>query len=532
MAKVYTREELNSLDKDTLITVFLSLQDQLQDLNKSMNRLIEQVAAANNQRFGRSSEKMNTIDGQLSFDFAEFNEAEALVADNKASAEPDFEEVVIRRRRTPGKRAEDLKGLPVKVVTHELSDSQLQDIFGEHWKNLPDEVYRRLHYEPARFTVIEHHIRVYAGRDNQTIVRADRPKELLPNSLVSPSLEAGIMNEKFVKAVPYYRFEQELKRNGINISRQAMAGWTIKCAERYLSMLYEYLHESLYRYHVLQADETPVLVTKDGRSAGIKSYMWVYRTGKMYKDKPIVLYEYQKERKADHPREFLRSFHGVVVTDGYQVYHKISKELEDLNVAGCWSHARRRFMEAVKAAGKDNAKQTVAYAALQKIAEIYHLESVFDELSPEDRLRLRQQKVKPLVEAFFAWIREYDSQISRKTKTGAGFQYCLNQEQYLRYFLEDGEVPIDNNAAEQAIRGFCIGKKNWVMIDTIAGAKASAIIYSIAETAKANNLNPFRYFEHLLTELPLHMDDKESSFLEKLLPWSEDLPENCRQQLN
>ena len=120
-----------------------------------------------------------------------------------------------------------------------------------------------------------------------------------------------------------------------------MAGWTIKCAERYLSMLYEYLHESLYRYHVLQADETPVLVTKDGRSAGIKSYMWVYRTGKMYKDKPIVLYEYQKERKADHPREFLRSFHGVVVTDGYQVYHKISKELEDLNVAGCWSHYPR-----------------------------------------------------------------------------------------------------------------------------------------------------------------------------------------------
>ena len=532
MAKVYTREELNSLDKDTLITVFLSLQDQLQDLNKSMERLIEQVAAANNQRFGRSSEKLNTIDGQLSFDFAEFNEAEALAAENEASAEPSFEEIVVRRRRTPGKRAEDLKGLPVQVVTHELSDSQLRDIFGEHWKNLPDEVYRRLHYEPASFTVIEHRIRVYAGKDNQTIVRADRPKELLPNSLVSPSLEAGIMSEKFVKAVPYYRFEQELKRNGINISRQVMAGWTIKCAERYLSVLYDYLHESLYRYHVLQADETPVLVAKDGRSAGTKSYMWVYRTGKMYKDKPIVLYEYQKERKADHPREFLRSFHGVVVTDGYQVYHKISKERNDLKISGCWSHARRRFSEAVKAAGQAKAKHTVAYMALQKIAEISHYEGLFADLSAEDRLRMRQKTVKPLVEAFFAWIREYDSLIDRKTKTGAGFQYCMNQEPYLRYFLEDGEVPMDNNAAEQAIRGFCIGKKNWVMIDTIAGAKASAIIYSIAETAKANNLNPFRYFEYLLTELPIHMDDKDTSFLEKLLPWSEELPEICRQQLN
>ena len=155
------------------------------------------------------------------------------------------------------------------------------------------------------------------------------------------------------------------------------------------------------------------------------------------------------------------------------------------------------------------------------------------DLTPEDRLKQRQEKLKPLVEAFFAWLKDFNSTgaISPKTKTGIGFAYCLHQEPYLRYFLEDGSVPMDNNAAERTIRPFCIGKKNWVMIDTVNGANASAIIYSIAETAKANHLNPFRYFEYLLTEIPEHMEDKNLNFLEDLAPWSENLPDICRQQI-
>ena len=250
----------------------------------------------------------------------------------------------------------------------------------------------------------------------------------------------------------------------------------------------------------------------------------------MYKDQPIVLYEYQKTRKADHPRQFLKDFKGVVVTDGYQVYHKLAKERQDLNVAGCWSHARRRFSEAYKAAGS-KAKTTVAAIALAKIQEIWKIESSLENLSSEERLKQRQEKIKPLVEAFFAWLKELRNHIPSKTKTGEGFTYCLNQEQYLRYFLKDGDVPMDNNAAERAIRPFCIGKKNWVMIDTINGANASAIIYSIVETAKANKLNPFRYLEYLLTEIPEHMEDTNLSFLEDLVPWSENLPDICRQTI-
>lgn len=240
------------------------------------------------------------------------------------------------------------------------------------------------------------------------------------------------------------------------------------------------------------------------------------------------MYEYQPTRNASHPREFLKNFKGVCVTDGYQVYHTIEKEREDLRIAGCWAHARRRFDEAVKALPKANQKSSLAYMALKQIQAIYREDNKLKDMSPEERQQHRQLTVKPLVDAYFAWIGQNLLKVPAKSKTANGFAYSLNQEKYLRYFLEDGEVPLDNNAAEQTIRPFCVGKKNWVMIDTIAGAQSSAIIYSIAETAKANNLKPYNYFEYLLTEIPKHMDDHDVSFCEDLLPWSEKLPEECK----
>ena len=214
------------------------------------------------------------------------------------------------------------------------------------------------------YTVEEHHVAVYAGRYNQTIVKADRPKDLLRNSILTPSLAASIMNAKYVNRLPLYRISQEFLRNDIHISKQVMANWMIQCADRYLGILYDYLHKELYRFHVLQADETPVMVSKDGRPANSKSYMWIYRTGKIYKDTPIVLYEYQRTRKADHPQEFLKGFTGVVVCDGYSAYRKLDRENPDITFAGCWIHARRYFSDALKVlpkAAQKTAKDTVAY---------------------------------------------------------------------------------------------------------------------------------------------------------------------------
>ena len=302
----------------------------------------------------------------------------------------------------------------------------------------------------------------------------------------------------------------------------------IRLGEEYLGILYDYLHQKLYDYHVIQADETPVLVNRDGRPAGSKSYMWVYRSGHMYENKQIVLYDYHETRDSSHPREFLKDFNGICVTDGYQVYHTIEKERKDLRIAGCWVHARRKFDEALDVLPKEQRKKSNAFLIMSQIQAIYREEGKLKDLSSEERLVQRQLVIKPLVDALFAYLKQHEPTVPKSGQLRKAYTYILNQESYLKVFLEDGDVPMDNNASERAIRSFCIGKKNWQMIDTINGAKASAIIYSIAETAKANNLKPYDYFEYLLSEIPNHMGEKDNSFLEDLLPWSSNLPERIR----
>ena len=267
------------------------------------------------------------------------------------------------------------------------------------------------------------------------------------------------------------------------------------------------------------ADETPVQVVKDGRPAGSKSYMWVYRSGAL-EDHPFVLYQYQKTRNSEHPRQFLRDYKGYLVTDGYQAYHTIGSEREDLKVAGCYAHARRGFADVVKAAGKDSQtiKDTVAYKALQIIQTIYRYEDSYKGLDPEKRFEERKRSAAPLVDALFAYLKSSKESVAPKSRTGKAIAYCLNQEEYLRVFLEDGHIPIDNNAAERGIRTFCLGKKNWYTIDTIRGAQSSAVVYSIAETAKANNLRPYEYFKFLLEEIPKHGEFEDPAYLDELLP--------------
>lgn len=537
MAVKYTEEQLNSVDKSFLIQLLLQQQEQLEAItkelhasNEKMQLLMEQVILGKQNRFGRSSEKMEDtsqicfqeVDGTIVF----FNEAEAVYDLNEK--EPDGLELKSPKQpKRKGKKESDLSGLTVRRIDHYLSEEELEIEFGVNgWKQLPDAISQKYHFVPARVEVEEHHIGVYASKTDEHMVKADHPKALLHGSLVSPSLGAAIINGKYVNAVPLYRLEQEFQRYGLQITRQNMANWCIRLAEEYLSILYDHLHEELYFYHVIQADETPVLVNHDGRKAGSKSWMWVYRSGHLYQDRQIVLYEYQQTRNASHPREFLKGYDGICVTDGYQVYHTLEKELEELTIAGCWVHCRRRFDEALKLIPKPSQKESNAFLLMKQIQAIYREEGKLNDLSSDERLKQRQAVIKPLVDAFFAYLKTIN--VSKKDKFGDAVRYALNQEKYLRVFLTDGDVPIDNNASERAIRGFCIGKKNWQMIDTIHGAKSSAIIYSIVETAKANNLKPFDYVQHLLEEIPKHMNDKDCSFLEDLLPWSEKLPAGIR----
>lgn len=541
MAFKFTEEQLNTLDKSFIVNLFLQLQDQndklsgeIQELNKKMEVLIEQITLANKNRFGRSSEKMTDtsqicfmeVDGTIVF----FNEAEA-VSDLDAEEPDTLENKPARKAKAVGKKEADIKDLPVNIINHYLTDEELVAEFGKNgWKQLPDAISKHYRFIPAKVEIDEHHVGVYASKTDDRIIKADHPKALLHGSLVSPTIAAAIMNGKYVNAVPLYRLEQEFSRYGLTITRQNMANWMIRLGESYLAVLYDYLHQKLYNYHVIQADETPVLVNRDGRSAGTKSYMWVYRSGHLYTDKQIVLYDYHKTRNSSHPREFLRDYSGICVTDGYQVYHTIEKEREDLQIAGCWVHARRKFDEALAVIPKAHRNKSDAFLVIKQIQAIYREEGKLNELSSKERLMQRQLVIKPLVDALFAYLKKMEPTVPTSGQLRKAYTYILNQEKYLRVFLEDGEVPIDNNASERAIRGFCIGKKNWQMIDTINGAHSSAIIYSIAETAKANNLKPYDYFVYLLEEIPKHMEQKDRTFLEDLLPWSKKLPEGIRKQ--
>ena len=538
MAFKYTEEQLNKLDKELLVQLFLGLQDQMegltrqtQALNDKMQLMMEQLVLSKKSRFGRSSEKMAgpgqirfmEVDGEIVF----FNEAEA-VCDLDVPEPDSLEPQQPKKKKQAGKREADLAGLPVRRIDHYLSEKELAAEFGEKgWKQLPDAISRCYRFVPAKVEVEEHHVGVYSSKTDDRMVKAPHPKKLLPGSLVSPSLAAAVLNGKYVNAVPLYRLEKEFERYGLAITRQNMANWVIRLGESCFGPLYDYLHTLLYRYPVIQADETPVLVNKDGRPAGSKSWMWVYRSGCLYQKEQVILYEYQKTRNASHPRKFLKDYNGICVTDGYQVYHTLEKEKEDLKIAGCWVHCRK-FEEALEVIPKELRKQSVLDLLMNQIRAIYREEGKLSGFSADERVEKRQLVVKPLVDAFFAYVKQNSGRVPKSGKAREAFTYALNQEPYLRVFLENGNVPMDNNASERAIRGFCIGKKNWEMIDTVHGASASAIIYSISETAKANGLKPYEYFEYLLTEIPKHQDESSTDFLADLLPWSEKLPEYIR----
>ena len=538
MSSKHTLDELNNLSRGELITIILGMQGQLDALNENVEKLIEQVRLANQHRFGRHTETMESIEGQLSF----FDEADALY--NPLVQEPDAEDVLPRKakkKKAKGQREEDLKDFPEDIIpTHTVSREVLDAFYGAgNWRQMPSETYKRLRHEPESWTVEVHTVDVFVGTDGDhqdEFMRGDRPKDLFRGSIATPSLLASILNVKYVNSAPLHRIEQEFSRNGVHISKQTMSNWIIGSANRYFAPLVECMKQELLKLPVTQSDETPTQVIRDDRNPGSKSYMWVHRSGEFYTERPIVIYEYQKGRNHELPLHFYQDYEGILVTDGLSQYHLIEKKLPGLTNANCWAHARRDYADAIKIADKANpdaVRRSVAYQALSRISQIYKLEGTLKDLSAEERLRERQNTIKPLVEEYFAWVKSQleNTAVPPKGKTAEGLKYSIHQEKYLKVFLTDGNVPIDNSASERAIRTFCIGKKNWIFHDSIMGAQASAIIYSISETAKLNNLRPYYYFKHLLTELPKLCDEKgniDSAKLEHLLPWAKELPAECR----
>lgn len=539
MCKKFTSEELGKMNHEAKDAVIYEMQERLDKLEHNYENLMEQIRVANQQRFGRHTEKLSEIAGQLSF----FNEAE--IHFDPRMSEPSIEETVAaaqkppRKKKKKGQREEDLKDFPQEEICHDVAREELDAAFGEGcWKAMPDEISWQLRFEPARWVAEKHVVKVYVGTGGihqDEFLRGSHPSTLFRGSIATPSLEAAIINAKYVNSNPLDRIARDFQVNGLNLSKQTMSNWTVWTAERYLQPVYDQMKSRQLESHVNQCDETTLEVIHDGRPAGSTSYMWVHVTGELSPGPDIIVYEYEKTRHSDHPKEYYRKYNGILMTDGLGQYHKIARELDGVTNANCFAHARRDFADAIKAIGKENSKAvatSIAFQALTRIGAIYKLEDALKELSPEERLKERQASIKPLVEEYFAWVKETlaSGKVLPKSKTAQGLNYSVNQEEYLKVFLTDGECPIDDSASERALRNFTIGRKNWVVMNTVRGAQASAVIYSITETARKNGLNVYYYIRHLLTELPKLKDldgNIDTKRLEPIMPWSKTLPAEC-----
>jgi len=475
------------------------LAQQVDNQNALNTLLEEQIRLLRANTFGPRSEAMPTGQGQL------FNEAEFLADEAAAeAAEEDTIEVPAHRRKRGGRKPLP-ENLPRQEIIHDLPDDEKVCPHDQTpLKHIGDEVSEQLEIIPQQARVIRHIRRKYACPCcDESLVTAPMPPQPIPKSLATPATLAFIVTSKFVDGLPLHRLERVFNRLDIEISRQTLARWVIRCGVL-VQVLINLLQDQLLDGALIHMDETRLQVLNEpGRPATSQSNIWVQRGGPP--DQPIILFHYDPSRSAAVATRLLDGFSGALVTDGYEGY-AASVRTHQLTHAGCWAHARRKFDEAVKAQTPKGKKPKAGKATrgLSFIRKLYRVERLANnqDLSPEQRLAFRQQHAQPIMDELGAWLQTSLSQVPPKSAIGKALSYLNNQWGKLTVYLDDGHIPIDNNPAENAIRPFVIGRKAWLFADTVAGAEASANLYGLVETAKANGLEPYRYLRYVFTHLP------------------------------
>lgn len=512
---------MNILEKDKETAEIAALKNRITELESLVSFYEEQLRLSKHRQFGASSEKSEHESDQLSL----FNEVE--VNADVSVAEPELAAVEKHYRKVRRSAGDRLPSdLPVEVVEHELpAEGQVCPDCGGAMHIMGRETRRELKIIPAQVKVVEHKQCVYSCRnceshsDHTPILKANMPEPVIRGSYASPEAVAHIMCQKFVMGVPLYRQEQEWKRNGILLSRQTMSNWLIRCAEDWLKPIYGRLHSHLCEREVTHGDETTMQVLNEpGKKAQSKSYMWLYRTSGDT-EKHIVLYDYQSDRKAIHPKTFMNGFKGYIHADGYEGYHSLPS---NFIVVGCWAHARRKFDEALKGLKKEQQKGSTAETGIWYCNLLFRLERKYEKYTAEERYETRMRYSLPLAEDFLLWANSV--RVLPKSLVGIAVSYFIGQWQYLKNVFLDGRLELSNNRAERSIKPFVIGRKNWLFSNTPNGASVSSIIYSIIETAKENNLRPFVYLVFLLQNVP----NSTTSKLDDFLPWSDSISVSCR----
>lgn len=477
--------------------------------------LTEQLNLALARRYAASSEKLSPDQIAL-FDEAELDAVNAeQTAEAEAGADDDEVTVAAHQRKKRGRKPIP-DHLPRIDVVHELPASErCCDHDGRPLAEIGEVVTEQLDIIPAKIQVLRHIRKQYACDCGECIKTAPLPAQPIPKSLASPGLLAHVTVSKYQDALPLYRQETILQRIGVDIPRATLCNWMIK-AGQLVQPLVNLLEDRLLSHDILQMDETTVQVLKEsGKKAQSKSYLWLMRGGPP--DQKVVRFHYDPGRGAGVAKRLLDGFTGYLQTDGYDGYNAVVAANGLVHV-GCWAHARRRFSDAVKAQGKKR-KRGKAHRGLTLIRKLYRVESQAKKLTPEKRYGHRQRHAKPVLEELRTWLDQSLPQVPPTSATGKALHYLHKEWQKLVRYLDDGRLEIDNNLAENAIRPFVLGRKNWLFSDSVKGVKASANLYSIIETAKANGLEPYAYLRYLFTELP---KAETVEAVEALLPGSVD----------
>ena len=508
---------------DALVQQIATLQATIERLTAIIEEKNEIIRNMNRARFGQSSEKRAYLlsNGQLSM----FEQAGGGIREKASEDAPgkEKEAVTVAAHTRKAKRTlEELTAnLPEEPVIYDLPDAEKYTEDGRPLKCIGTDLVRsELVREPARVYVKKYYCRTYADPavEAQTgsadIRRAEVPAPLLPHSYASPSVVTDIAVKKYADALPLYRQEQMWKRLGVELKRNTMANWVIRTSEMYLKPFSDAFLQELLKQAVVHADETVLQVNKEpGREATAESRIWAYASSKRA-ERQIRYFRYEESRKGACAEKVLGSYGGVVISDGYSGYNILRKATR----AGCWAHARRKWVEAMpRGATQENA---LAAKGLEYCSRLFEIEQKLETLTDKERLKQRRLLSRPIVDEYYAWL---ESIFKPAGKLKKAIVYSLNQREYLCAFLDHGEIEISNNQVENAIRPIVVGRKNWLFCDTQAGAWASAVIFTILETAKAGGLNPERYLHHLLTVLPERFAADPKASIDDLMPWSQNL---------
>ena len=469
-----------------------ALQEDKREMQTRIDYLLAELKLSKSKKYGKKSEKAPR---------GTFNEAE------QAKSEP--------QHHKKGKQTlpEDL---PREEVEHVLTDTRCT-CCGHEMHVCGHEESEQVKIIPAKISVLKHKQYKYACRHcehseiKNQIITASKPKQPIPGSIASPEALAAVVTAKYCDALPLYRQVEIFKRGGLTLSRGTLANWCIK-AGLLIKPLVETMRRHLLMQHSLCADETRVQVLDEpDKAASSQSYMWVYRSNEISSE-PVVIYDYQAGRSRACLKEFLQDYEGYLQCDGYGVYENV----DDVIPVGCWAHARRKYDEALKAESRNKGR---AHKAISFISKLYKLEvqAKNKHLTSEERYQLRQEKALPILGDFKAWLDEAQTKVLKGSHIGKAVNYTLNQWDKLMRYVEDGQLGIDNNITERDIRPFTTGRKNWMFSQSVNGAEASATLYSIVMTCRANDINPYYYFQYLFREMPKR---DINSDLTDLMPWN------------